>query len=91
MQSGEFKKNMVGNLEKAMDAYNLLEKEVKTHKKEWEERLMIYAAIHQNTQNIRFAIGKIITGGLPPPTIADKFPSAIEPPQLQSGKPEGGL
>ena len=70
-----------------MDAYNLLEKEVKTHKKEWEERLRIYAAIHQNTQNIRFAIGKIITGGLPPSTTADKFPTAIEQLQLHDGRP----
>lgn len=63
MQTGEFKKYMIDNVEKSKNAYNLLIQEVKSHKKNWEERLKIYFTIHQNTQTVRLAIGKIITGG----------------------------
>lgn len=89
MQTGEFKKNMVDNLEKARAAYNLLVKEVNSHKKDWEERLKIYSSIHQNTQNVRYAIGKIITGTELPQN--DEFPSFTIPPlQLVSGDSKRG-
>ncbi len=84
MQTGEFKKNMVDNLEKVRAAYNLLIKEVNSHKRDWEDRLKIYSAIHQNTQNVRRAIGKIITGTELPQD--EEFPSfTIAPLQLVSG------
>lgn len=86
MQSGDFRKNMVDNLEKTRDAYDLLVKEVNFHKKDWEERFKIYAAIHQNTQNVRFAIGKILTGRELDEVETEKFPTEIEALQLQSGR-----
>lgn len=89
MQMGDFRKNMVDNLEKTRSAYNLLVREVNLHKKDWAERLKIYSSIHQNTQNVRFAIGKIITGKELEETEVDKFPSAIESLQLQSGRGGG--
>lgn len=85
MQSGDFRKNMVDNLEKARAAYNLLVKEVNSHKKDWEERIKIYAAIHQNTQNVRFAIGKILTGKELEEGETEKFPTDFEILKLQSG------
>lgn len=88
MQSGEFKKYMVDNLDKAKAAYNLLVKEVGTHKKDWVERLKIYASIHQNTQTVRLAIGKIIIGGKTPQLSGEEFPSLenLEVLKLDSGK-----
>lgn len=88
MQSGEFKKNMVDNLDKAKTAYNLLIKEIKTHKQNWEERIKIYSAIHQNTQNVRLAIGEIITGQALSPSEMQGFPKIgiIETLKLESGE-----
>lgn len=86
MQSGDFRKNMIDNLEKTRAAYNLLVKEVGMHKKDWEERLKIYAVIHQNTQNVRFAIGKILTGKELEESEAERFPTEIELLKLQSGR-----
>lgn len=85
MQSGDFRKNMVDSLEKTRVAYNLLVKEVGMHKRDWEERLKIYAAIHQNTQNVRFAIGKILTGKELEEGETEKFPTDFEILKLQSG------
>lgn len=75
MQTGEFKKYMIDNVEKSKSAYKLLIKEVESHKKTWEERLKIYFTIHQNTQNVRLAIGKIITGGVMVKLEDEPFPS----------------
>lgn len=88
MQSGEFRKNMMDNLEKSKDAYNLLVNEVKSHTKDWNARLKLYSVIHQNTQNVRLAIGKIITGGTLKESDVESFPliSRIPQPQLESGK-----
>lgn len=85
MQSGDFRKNMVDNLEKTRSAYNLLVKEVDFKKKDWEQRLKIYSAIHQNTQNVRFAIGKILTGKELEEGETEKFPTDFEILKLQSG------
>ncbi len=85
MQSGDFRKNMVDNLEKTRTAYDLLMREVNLHKKDWEERLKIYATIHQNTQNIRFAIGKILTGKELEEGETEKFPTDFEILKLKSG------
>ena len=74
MQTGEFKKYMVDNVEKSRSAYNILIKEVDSHKKNWEERLKIYFTIHQNTQNVRLAIGKILTGGIMTQLNEEPFP-----------------
>ena len=62
MQSGEFKVNMVTAIQKSEEAYNLMLKEIKSHKKDWEERFKIYSTIHTNVQNVRMEIGKIVTG-----------------------------
>lgn len=75
MQTGEFKKYMIDNVEKSKSAYNILIKEVDSHKKNWEERLKIYFIIHQNTQNVRLAIGKILTGGNLTQLNEEPFPS----------------
>lgn len=61
MQAGNFKNFMVGNIEQARKAYNLLIKEIDDHKKNWGERLKIYYTIHQNTQSVRRSIGEILT------------------------------
>lgn len=86
MQTGEFKKYMIDTVEKSKSAYNLLIQEVKSHKKNWEERLKIYFVIHQNTQNVRLAIGKIITGGILTKLEDKPFPSieSIEVLKLES-------
>ena len=55
------------------------------HKKDWEERLKIYANIHQNTQNVRFAIGKILTGKELEEGEMEKFPTDFEILKLKSG------
>lgn len=86
MQTGDFRKNMVDNLEKTREAYDLLVKEVDLHKKDWEARLKIYATIHQNTQNVRFAIGKILTGKELEEGETEKFPTDFEVLKLQSGR-----
>jgi hypothetical protein len=78
MQTGEFKKYMIDNVEKSKSAYRLLIKEVDSHKKNWEERLKIYFTIHQNTQSVRLAIGKIITGGTMTKLEDEPFPSFEE-------------
>ena len=92
MQSGEFKKYMVDNLEKAKAAYSLLVKEVTTHKRDWTERLKIYSTIHHNTQGVRLAIGNIITGGAVTQLEDDDFPAIenIEILKLGSGNKYGG-
>jgi len=88
MQSGEFRKNMMDNLEKSKEAYNLLVNEVKSHTRDWNTRLKLYSVIHQNTQNVRLAIGKIITGGTLRESDVESFPlvSRIPQPQLESGR-----
>lgn len=88
MQSGDFRKNMIDNLEKARAAYDILIKEVKNHTNDWNERLRLYSTIHKNTQEVRLAIGKIITGGALKQSDIESFPltSEILPPQLKSGK-----
>lgn len=78
MQTGEFKKYMVDNVEKSRKAYNLLIQEVKTHKKNWEDRLKIYFTIHQNTQTVRLAIGRIISGGIMTQLGDEPFPNLDE-------------
>lgn len=63
MQSGEFKNNMIDNIEKSRGAYELLMKEVKDHKRDWVERIKLYKSIHENTQKVRKSIGEIVIGG----------------------------
>lgn len=91
MQSGEFKKHMIDNVEKARAAYNLLSKEVTGHRKDWTERLKIYSAIHHNTQNVRLAIGRIITGGATVDLEGGSFPGIenLEVLKLDSGNTNG--
>lgn len=88
MQSGDFKKNMVDNLEKTISAYNVLVREVKQHRKDWEERIRLYAAIHQNTMNVRLAIGQIILGKQLENLDAPSFPKleGLEILKLESGE-----
>lgn len=62
MQAGVFKNRMVLAIQKAEEAYNLLIKEMRDHKKNWEDRYQIYATIHANIQMVRAEIGQIITG-----------------------------
>jgi hypothetical protein len=87
MQSGEFRSSMVDTIEKSRKAYELLTKEINDHRKVWIERIKIYATIHENTQNIRKSIGKIITGG---PVELEDYPFIqIEPskdPRLEDGE-----
>lgn len=87
MQSGDFRNNMIDTIEKSRQAYELLIKEVNNHKKGWVERIKIYAAIHENAQNVRKSIGEIITGGpveLEPHPFAQIKPS--ETPRLEGGE-----
>jgi len=86
MQAGEFKNYMVGNIEQTRKAYELLMKEVSEHKKDWEERLKIYYTIHQNTQNVRKAIGQILTGKQIADSDLEVFPQIEENiPLLETG------
>lgn len=88
MQAGDFKAYMVGNIEQTRKAYDLLIKEINNHKKDWEERLKIYYTIHQNTQNVRRAIGEIITGKQLDEAELGNFPTLENQdiPLLETGK-----
>lgn len=87
MQAGEFKGYMVNNIEQTKKGYELLMKEVSTHKKDWEERLKIYFTIHQNTQSVRKAIGEILTGRQILSSELESFPLVEqEIPLLETGK-----
>ncbi|OGH08005.1 MAG: hypothetical protein A2171_01140 [Candidatus Levybacteria bacterium RBG_13_35_9] len=88
MQAGEFKSYMVGNIAQTRKAYDLLIKEINNHKKDWEERIKIYYTIHQNTQNVRKAIGEILTGKKIGDTELETFPvmSDQDIPLLETGK-----
>jgi hypothetical protein len=78
---------MIDTIGKSRQAYELLTKEVNDHKKGWVERIKIYAAIHENAQNVRKSIGEIITGG---PVELEHYPfSQIKPsetPRLEGGE-----
>ena len=87
MQSGDFKAYMTSNIDQAIKGYDLLKKEIDNHKKDWEERLKIYFTIHQNTQNVRRAIGQILTGREIPLSELGNFPiQEQEIPLLETGK-----
>lgn len=64
-------------------------KEVSSHRKDWEERIRIYSAIHQNTQNVRRAIGKIVTGREIQDDI-EALPITIDPLRLMNGDSKRG-
>lgn len=74
MQQGDFRNYMVGTIEQARKAYDLLIKEINDHKKNWGERIKIYYTIHQNTQNVRRSIGEILTGRKIGETELESFP-----------------
>ena len=87
MQAGEFKNYMVGNIEQTRKAYNLLMDEISEHKENWEDRLKIYYTIHQNTQNVRKAIGQIVTGRQIGDSDLEVFPKMEKDiPLLETGK-----
>lgn len=62
MQKGEFKTQMSDTIFKAEEAYKIMVDEINSHKRNWESRYGIYCSIHDNVQNVRLEIGKIITG-----------------------------
>jgi hypothetical protein len=76
MQSGEFRNKMVDTIEKSKRAQELLRKESEEHQSMWRERDKIYNSIHENTQNVRGAIGEIITGK--PVEIEKHTPTTVE-------------
>ena len=61
--------------------------EISEHKENWEERLKIYYTIHQNTQNVRKAIGQIVTGRQIGDSDLEVFPKMEKDiPLLETGK-----
>jgi len=74
MQSEEFRSRIQDSIDKSIDAYKILKKEVKTHINTWKKRSRIYDNIHRNTDVIKNTIRYVLLHG----KIPGKLPETKE-------------
>lgn len=74
IQSEEFRTRIQDSITKSKEAYELLEKEVKTHRNTWKKRFKIYESIYRNTNVIKNTVKYVLLYG----KIPEKLPEAKE-------------
>lgn len=78
MQSDDFRSRIQDSIEMSRNAYEILQKEVKTHVNTWKKRFKIYETIFQNTGAIRDIVRYVLLHG----TIPKGLPANREFPML---------
>ncbi len=62
IKSDDFKNNVADSIYRTKTLYDMLRKEVKTHRNIWVNRYKHYEAIHSNVHRLGFVTANIIKG-----------------------------
>lgn len=88
MQSEEFRNRIQQSIDKSKEAYEIMQKEVKTHINSWKKRFNIYKSIFANTSIIQNTVRHVLLHGEKPKIIpeATQFPAFPLPLSIQKSE-----